>query len=83
MPEYWLQFFIIRSIVSAIILASIFGQRAALVKHEIMIATAVLLISVENAYLYSVMDVEMFQQHTFAYIALFIGCGMLVLWERI
>ncbi|NQY66672.1 MAG: SpoIIE family protein phosphatase [Flavobacteriales bacterium] len=83
MPEHWLQFFIIRSVLSLTILASIFGHKFSIIKHEVMIATAVLLISVENAYLYSVMDVEMFQQHTFAYIALFIGCGMLVLWEKV
>ncbi|HLP53476.1 MAG TPA: SpoIIE family protein phosphatase [Fluviicola sp.] len=41
----------------------------------------VLGISVQNAYMWSVMDLAHFEQHTFAYIVLFIGAGMLVLWE--
>ncbi len=35
----------------------------------------------QNAYMYSVMDVPALQKHTFAFIALFIGAGMLVLWK--
>jgi len=38
-------------------------------------------ISIQNAYMWSVMDIAHMQQHTFAYIVLFIGVGMLVLWE--
>mgnify|MGYP000851918183 CR=1 FL=1 len=38
-------------------------------------------ISIQNAYMWSVMDVAHFQQHAFAYMVLFIGVGMLVLWE--
>ncbi len=37
-------------------------------------------ISIQNAFMWSVMDVKHFQQHAFAYIVLFIGAGMLVLW---
>ena len=40
-------------------------------------------ISLQNAYMYNVMEVTAFQQHTFAYIALFIGAGMLVLWKKV
>lgn len=39
-------------------------------------------ISIQNAYMYSVMDVAEIEKHTFAYIALFIGAGMFVLWKR-
>ena len=38
-------------------------------------------ISVQNAYMWSVMDGPHFQSHAFAYMVLFIGVGMLVLWE--
>ncbi len=38
-------------------------------------------ISIQNAYMWSVMDVAHFQKHTFAFMALFICAGMLVLWE--
>ncbi len=41
-------------------------------------------IALENAYMYSnTLEVEKFQQHTFAYLAFFIGCAMLVLWPMI
>lgn len=38
-------------------------------------------ISIQNAYMYSVMHVTEFEKHTFAYIALFIGASMFVLWK--
>ena len=38
-------------------------------------------ISIQNAYMWSVMDIPHLQKHTFAYMVLFIGVGMLVLWE--
>lgn len=41
----------------------------------------VLGISVQNAYMWTLMDLAHFQKHAFAYMVLFIGVGMLVLWE--
>ncbi len=41
----------------------------------------VLGISIQNAYMWSVMDIAHLQKHAFAYMVLFIGVGMLVLWE--
>ncbi len=38
-------------------------------------------ISIQNAYMWSVMDLSHFEEHTFAYMVLFIGTGMLVLWR--
>jgi phosphoserine phosphatase RsbU/P len=38
-------------------------------------------ISIQNAYMWNVMDLAHMQKHAFAYMALFIGVGMLVLWE--
>ena len=38
-------------------------------------------ISIQNAFMWSQMDIEHVHQHTFAYIALFLGAGMLVIWE--
>ncbi len=43
----------------------------------------VLGISIQNAFMWSLMDITHFREHTFAYIALFIGAGMLVLWDII
>ena len=41
----------------------------------------VLLISIQNAYMWSVMDAEHLQKHTLAYMALFIGSGMFVFYH--
>ena len=38
-------------------------------------------ISIQNAYMYSTMNSVELHNHTFAYIALFIGAGMFVLWK--
>ena len=38
-------------------------------------------ISIQNAYMWSVMDISHLQKHAFAYMVLFIGVGMLALWE--
>ncbi len=40
-------------------------------------------ISLQNAYMYSVMNEAELQKHTLAYVALFIGAGMLVMWRPI
>ena len=36
---------------------------------------------VQNGYFYSFMELEMFQQQTFAMLAILIGGGMLMLWR--
>ena len=80
-PEYWLSFFIFRLSVSLVSLVLLLNRK----RFNISIYTCVFVlafgISIQNAYMWSVMDIEHLQQHTFAYIALFIGLGMLVLWE--
>ena len=40
-----------------------------------------ILFSLQNAYMYSVMDIPELQKHTLAYIATFIGGGLFVLWH--
>jgi serine phosphatase RsbU (regulator of sigma subunit) len=53
------------------------------ISPELFILIPFVALSLQNAYMYSVMDVESFQKHTFAYIALFIGAGMMVLWKPV
>lgn len=48
---------------------------------EIVGVIPVLLISIQNAYMWSVMDAEHLQKHTMAYMALFIGSGMFVFYH--
>ena len=80
-PEYWKTFFIIRLIVAGTTLAGLFYKKY--ISTEMLGFIPLMGISLQNAYMYSVMNVEQLQQHTFAYIALFIGGGMLIFWRPI
>lgn len=80
-PEYWIPFFLFRICVSfASLLLVLFRHRLGISIYTCMFVL-VLGISVQNAYMWSVMDVPHLQKHAFAYMVLFIGAGMLVLWE--
>jgi serine phosphatase RsbU (regulator of sigma subunit) len=79
--EHFIPFLTIRiavALLSAILLLArkIFG-----VNIYTCMFVLVLGISIQNSYMWSVMDIEHFQKHAFAYMVLFIGVGMLVLWE--
>ena len=80
-PEYWFQFLIFRLCVSGISIAALFLKNILNVSIYTCIFILVLGISVQNAYMWSVMDIPHLQKHAFAYMVLFIGVGMLVLWE--
>ncbi len=80
-PEYWKTFLIIRLAVAFITLLGVVFRKKLKISTEILIFIPVIGISLQNAYMWSVMDIPMLQKHAFAYIALFIGAGMLVLWK--
>lgn len=81
LPEYWVPFLTFRTSVSLIVLISVLAYKKFNIPIEILGFIPVLLISIQNAYMWSVMDVAQFTKHTFAYIALFIGSGMFVLYR--
>lgn len=81
LPESWFSFLIFRFCVSSISLIAIFFRKRLNISIYTCMFVLVLGISVQNAFMWSVMDAAHLQQHAFAYIALFIGAGMLVLWE--
>ena len=83
MPDHWVQFFYIRIFVSAISLITLLSHKKLKLTSEWLIFVPFMGIALQNAYMYSVMDTVVLQKHTFAYIALFIGAGMLVLWKPI
>lgn len=83
LPEYWLPFFIFRASVSSISLLILITRKYTNINIYTTMFILVLGISIQNAYMWSVMDIAHFQQHAFAYMVLFIGVGMLVLWEVI
>lgn len=80
-PNLWEQFFVVRLIVSMIILTGIVLHKPLKWSVEWVIYIPFVLICIENAYMWSFMDIEMVQKHTLSYIAVFIGAGMLVVWE--
>lgn len=82
-PFHFIDFLIFRVAVSVITLVVVLSK-SKLVNHPEYIAFIPFIgISIQNAYMFSVMNVDELQKHTFAYIALFIGAGMFVLWRPI
>ncbi|SNS91687.1 Serine phosphatase RsbU, regulator of sigma subunit [Ekhidna lutea] len=74
-------FFIFRLAVSALTAILLVLRKPLNISADFLIFVPFLLISVQNAFMWSLMDAEHLQKHTLAYIALFIGAGMLVLWK--
>lgn len=79
--EYWKEFLSFRIVVSALCLVTVLFHKKLKIPVAIMGVIPVLLISVQNAYMWSVMDAEHLQKHSFAYMALFIGAGMFVFYS--
>ena len=81
MNSFLEEFFTFRLTVSIICLISVLFYKRLKIPIELMGVIPVLLISIQNAYMWSVMDAEHLQNHTLAYIALFIGSGMFVFYH--
>jgi serine phosphatase RsbU (regulator of sigma subunit) len=79
--DYWQEFLTFRASVALVCLITVLFHKRLNINRELMGVIPVLLISVQNAYMWSVMDVQQFQQHAFAYIALFIGSGMFMFYH--
>lgn len=80
-PSYLIPFLIFRVSVSTISILTLLNRKLLRINIYQCMFILVLGISIQNAYMWSVMDVAHFQKHAFAYMVLFIGVGMLVLWE--
>ena len=79
--EYLFDFLIFRLAVSLISALTLLVRNLLGINIYTCMFILVLGISIQNAYMWSVMDISNFQKHAFAYMVLFIGVGMLVLWE--
>jgi len=79
--EYWEEFLTFRVLVSFICLITVLFHKKLNISIQLMGVIPVLLISIQNAYMWSVMDAEHLQKHTLAYMALFIGSGMFVFYH--
>jgi phosphoserine phosphatase RsbU/P len=82
-PDHFSDFLIFRISVSILTLLIVLLKEKFRNKPEIIALVPFIGISVQNAYMYSVMNIPELQKHTFAYIALFIGAGMFVLWRPV
>ena len=83
MLNQWENFLIIRLAVALFTFIAVFFRNKIKISTEALIFIPGFCIAIQNAYMWSFMDVPMFQKHAFAYIALFIGVGMLALWKPI
>ena len=81
LPDKFIPFLIFRATVSLITLIAILSKKITGFSIYTIMFILVMGISVQNAYMWSVMDLANLQKHAFAYMVLFIGVGMLVLWE--
>ncbi len=81
LPAYWVPFLIFRAVTSSITILLLFTKKLTGFSIYTIVFVLVLGLTIQNAYMWSVMDLAHLQKHTFAYMALFIGVGMLILWN--
>lgn len=80
-PTHFTDFLYTRIANSIVMIGLLFFKKWFINKPGLIVFIPVTGISIQNAYMYSVLaDVE-FQKHTLAYVMLFIAAGMFVLWE--
>lgn len=79
--DYFIPFLIFRFCVSSVSTLFLLFRKTLNVNVYVCLFVLIMGISIQNAYMWSVMDLSHFQKHAFAYMVLFIGVGMLVLWE--
>ncbi len=80
-PEHWFSFFLIRIVITAIFFTVYLLQDRFKIAVEWPAFIAYLGCIVENSYMYSVIDENTLQKFTFAFVATFIGVGMMALWR--
>jgi signal transduction histidine kinase len=80
-PGSWHQLLIIRIAVSATILTTLALRKPYKLPSYFVVSVPFLLISLQNAYTYSLISNEGLLGHSLNYMALLIGASMFVLWE--
>lgn len=79
-PEHGTRFAIVRLAVSLAIVVALLGRKWLQLTPHSFLLIPYLLISLENAYMWSFMGPELFRIHTLAYAVLFVGAGMIAFW---
>lgn len=80
-PAHWQHILVIRCSVSIISLVPLLLRKKFNIPSYIIIFVPFILISLQNAYTYSLIELKDFTGHTLNYLALFIGAGMFILWK--
>jgi signal transduction histidine kinase len=81
MPDHWLQLLIIRLSIAAITLTLLSVRRKYAISTFVIILVPFLLISLQNAYTYSLISNDIILGHSLNYMALLIGGAMFILWR--
>lgn len=82
-PNHFIDFFIFRILVSTLMLLVVLLKNKFVERPELIVLIPVVAITIENAFMYSLLNGEEFLKHTIAYIALFVVAGMFILWKPI
>jgi serine phosphatase RsbU (regulator of sigma subunit) len=80
-PNYWKQLLVIRLVVSVVTLTTLALRRKLNLPSYIIVLVPFLLISLQNAYTYSIISDNVILGHSLNYIALLIGGAMFILWR--
>lgn len=80
-PESWQQLLIVRISIAAIVLSMVVLRNKLSIPSYFIVAVTFLLISLQNAYTYSLIGNEDLLGHNLNYIALLFGAAMFLLWE--
>jgi signal transduction histidine kinase len=80
-PDNWKHLFVIRCMISVIVLTTLYTSKRANWPSYYMVLLTFLLISLQNAYTYSLIGNEDLLGHNLNYIALLIGAAMFLAWE--
>lgn len=80
-PEQWWKVMILRLTIAVSTFVTIIAWKKVKFANFWLVLIPVYLISLQNAYTYSLIQQKDFLGHTLNYIALFIGAGMFILWR--
>ncbi len=82
-PNHWQTFLVLRVIVSTATLITLLLRKKLKLNPDQVIFVPFMGLGLQNAYMYSVLDEAKIMNQTFAFMAPFIGAGMMLLWKPV
>jgi sigma-B regulation protein RsbU (phosphoserine phosphatase) len=79
-PHGWFQIFVIRCSISILMASMLLGRKRWQLTSAAIAIVGFIMISLQNAYTYTLVEEAHILQHSINYIALLIGAGMFLLW---